>query len=62
MADISHKFIFFFCAIVVIHKRNRLKHERCQNGVRLRRIGGSLIAIYLIQREVILVNFINKWF
>ena len=52
-------FIFIVCAIVVIHKGNKLKQKRCQNDVRLGRIGGSSIVSCLIQREVISVNFVN---
>ena len=60
MANISHSFfLFFFRAIFVIHKHNKLKQKRCQNDARLRRIGVSSIVICLIQREVISVNFVN---
>ena len=59
MADISLVLIFIFCAIVVIYKHNKLKQKRCHNGVRLRRVGGSLIVICLIQRELISVNNVN---
>ena len=45
MADISQSF-FIFCAIVVIHKHNKLNKKRCQNDVRLRRIGVSATVIY----------------
>ena len=41
MANIGHGFLFSpFVVIVVIHKHNKLKQKRCQNGVSLRRIGG----------------------
>ena len=36
-----------------------IKTKTVSNDARLRRIGGSKIVICLIQREVILVNFVN---
>ena len=55
-------FVFLYCVIVVINKHNKLKQKRSQNDVRLRRFESSKIAICLIQREVILVNFVNERF
>ena len=62
MPDISHSFfVFFYCVIVVINKQNKLKQKRSQNDVRLRRFESSFV-ICLIQREVILDNFVNETF
>ena len=43
MADISHKFYFYLLCNRCYNKHNKIKikRKRCQNDVRLRRIGGS---------------------
>ena len=45
-----------------MNRHNQLKQKRHQNDVRLRRFERSKIVICLIQREVILVNFVNERF
>ena len=59
MADISHKFYFYLLCNRCHTQAQQIKENRCQNDVRLTRIGGSPIVICLIQREVISVNFVN---
>ena len=62
MHEISHIFRFLYCFIVVINKHNKLKQKRSKNDVRLRRFKSSQFVICLIQREIILDNFVNERF
>ena len=55
-------FVFLYCVIIVINKHNKLKQKRSQNEVTLRRYESSEFAICLIQREVILDDFVNERF
>ena len=61
MLDISHRFCFLYCVIVVINRHNKFKQKRPPNDVRLRRFERSKIVICLIQRGGDNFSHFRKW-
>ena len=62
MPDIRHSFCFSLLCNCCHNKHNKLKQKRSQNDDWLRRFESSYFVICLIQREVILDNFVNERF